>query len=95
MLYSSCNTTKKDVIFMANSVNKYSAPAYYRRFWSASLGKEELLKVLAEDSERLMHRGVSFTIHLTDFADNKEVHVAPIYINNFTPYHDHDYYELN
>ena len=95
MLYFSCNTTKKDVIFMANSVNKYSSPAYYRRFWSASLGKEELLKVLAEDSERLMHRGVSFTIHLTDFADNKEVHVAPIYINNFTPYHDHDYYELN
>lgn len=80
---------------MPNSVNKYAAPAFYRQFYSANMSKDKLLQILAEDSERLMHRGVTFTIHLKDYADTKEVHVAPIYTNNFTPYHDHDYYELN
>lgn len=81
---------------MANSVNNYSAPAYYRKFFSSGMGKEELLTLLAEDSERLMHRGVYFTIYHDDFGiPNCNAQVMYIYTNNFTPYHDHDYYEIN
>ena len=81
---------------MANSVNNYSAPAYYRKFFSSGMGKEELLTLLAEDSERLMHRGVYFTLHHDEFGiPNCNAQVMYIYTNNFTPYHDHDYYEIN
>ena len=84
------------MIALANSVNNYSAPAYYRKFFSSGMGKEELLTLLAEDSERLMHRGVYFTLHHDEFGiPNCNAQVMYIYTNNFTPYHDHDYYEIN
>ena len=81
---------------LANSVNNYSAPVYYRNFFSSGMEKEELLSLLAEDSERLMHRGVYFTLHHDEFGiPNCDAQVMYIYANNFTPYHDHDYYEIN
>lgn len=81
---------------MKGSVNKYTAPTYYRQFGSIRLSKEELLNIMIEDSERLKKNGVSYGIRLEDYSVyGSGVHVASIYRNNFTPYHDHDYYELN
>lgn len=81
---------------MKKYINKYSAPTYYRHFGSIRLDKEELLDIMVNDSERLKQNGVYYTIYLKDYVIHGcEAHIASIYRNNFTPYHDHDYYEIN
>lgn len=81
---------------MKKYINKYSAPTYYRHFGSIHLDKEELLDIMVNDSERLKQNGVYYTIYLKDYVIHGcEAHIASIYRNNFTPYHDHDYYEIN
>ena len=80
---------------MKKYINKYSAPTYYRHFGSIRLNKEELLDIMVNDSVRLKQNGVYYTIYLKDYAIHGcDAHIASIYRNNFTPYHDHDYYEI-
>ena len=81
---------------MKSCANKYTAPTYYRHFGSIGLDKEELLDIMVQDSERLKQNGVYYTILFKDFAIHGcQTHIASVYRNNFTPYHDHDYYEIN
>lgn len=76
--------------------NKYAAPTYYRHFGSIRLEKDELLRLMIEDSERLKANHVYYTIRFSDFSSpDCGVNVSSIYRNNFTPYHDHNYYEFN
>lgn len=82
---------------MENSEQKRKKLTYYEKSGLYHLPKEELFALMAEDSEQLKRRGAAFMQHIDAYAlqDSGKVHVAPIYNDNYTPYHDHDFYEIN
>lgn len=82
---------------MASSTNRYSTPKYYRHFKSTRLTREEMLRLMSEDSQALMNRGVSFTIQMESYCHrgSKDISLATIYPDHYTPYHDHDFFECN
>lgn len=59
--------------------------------------RDELFDLMIEDTQQIQRRGTSFIqrFELFSLADSNKVHVSPIYRGNFTPYHDHDFYEIN
>lgn len=82
---------------MENSEKKRKLTYYQKNGLSQTLSREQLFALMAEDSEQLKRRGAAFMQHIDSYAlqDSGKVHVAPIYNDNYTPYHDHDFYEIN
>ena len=57
---------------------------------------EEMMAVLKKQAELIERRGLTLTQNASSWMDtNNSIGINRIFNDRLTPYHDHDYYEIN